>query len=203
MIKFFRDVLDGPVYIIIVVISVILIIGIIGFIWEKKKGNKKSKIQNTISVEPTKTREVVLSTKENSALDEKELNFVSTSSLHQQGRQIIDSLNVKVGEISSVEEGAKVQNNMNVVGFGGLEDIKNETLPDMSIERPRPVVTPTAEIHEVVESNIEKPKIALPQSIDMEKPIVDQPKTEIDLGKVEKVKSDEVEDKALPDMSIE
>ena len=35
--KFYRDVLNGPLYIIVVVISVILIMAIIGFIMERKQ----------------------------------------------------------------------------------------------------------------------------------------------------------------------
>ena len=37
MVKFFRDVLNGPLYIIIVLISIILIMAIIGFLMEKKQ----------------------------------------------------------------------------------------------------------------------------------------------------------------------
>lgn len=40
--KFFRDVLDGPLYIIVVVVAVILIMAIIGFIMEKKKLAKEA-----------------------------------------------------------------------------------------------------------------------------------------------------------------
>ncbi len=35
--KFFRDVLDGPLYIIVAIVAIILIMAIIGFILEKKK----------------------------------------------------------------------------------------------------------------------------------------------------------------------
>jgi len=35
--KFYRDVLDGPLYFIVLVVSVILIMAIIGFIMERKK----------------------------------------------------------------------------------------------------------------------------------------------------------------------
>ena len=37
MIKFFRDVLDGPLYIVLVIIAIILIMAIIGFILERKQ----------------------------------------------------------------------------------------------------------------------------------------------------------------------
>lgn len=40
--KFFRDVLDGPLYIIVAIISIILIMAILGFIMEKKKLAKEA-----------------------------------------------------------------------------------------------------------------------------------------------------------------
>lgn len=43
MIEFFRDVLDGPLYIVVVVISIIFIMAIIGFLMEKKKLEKEAK----------------------------------------------------------------------------------------------------------------------------------------------------------------
>lgn len=43
MIEFFRDVLNGPLYIIITIVSIILIMAIIGFIMERKKLEKEAK----------------------------------------------------------------------------------------------------------------------------------------------------------------
>lgn len=43
MIEFFRDVLDGPLYIITTIISIVLIMAIIGFIMERKKLEKEAK----------------------------------------------------------------------------------------------------------------------------------------------------------------
>ena len=40
MIKFFRDVLNGPLYIIVVLLSIILIMAIIGFMLERKQREK-------------------------------------------------------------------------------------------------------------------------------------------------------------------
>lgn len=46
MIHFFRDILDGPIYIVVVIISIILIMAIIGFMMERKRleQEKKEKI---------------------------------------------------------------------------------------------------------------------------------------------------------------
>ena len=43
MVKFFRDVLNGPLYIIVVILSIIFIMAIIGFIMERKQKEKESK----------------------------------------------------------------------------------------------------------------------------------------------------------------
>lgn len=43
MVKFFRDVLDGPLYIVITVLSIIFIMAIIGFLMERKKLEKEAK----------------------------------------------------------------------------------------------------------------------------------------------------------------
>lgn len=43
MIEFFRDVLDGPLYIVITVLSIIFVMAIIGFLMERKKLEKEAK----------------------------------------------------------------------------------------------------------------------------------------------------------------
>lgn len=43
MIEFFRDVLNGPLYIVVTIVSVIFIMAIIGFIMERKKLEKEAK----------------------------------------------------------------------------------------------------------------------------------------------------------------
>lgn len=43
MIEFFRDVLDGPLYIVATILSIIFIMAIIGFIMERKKLEKEAK----------------------------------------------------------------------------------------------------------------------------------------------------------------
>jgi len=51
MIEFFRDVLDGPLYIVITILSIIFIMAIIGFLMERKKLEKEAK--SKIAVIPT------------------------------------------------------------------------------------------------------------------------------------------------------
>lgn len=78
MIKFFRDVLNGPLYIIVVLLSIILIMAIIGFMLERKQREKyiKSKMafvdredvpsaqENAPAQEPAPTEPVTLVTNE-------------------------------------------------------------------------------------------------------------------------------------------
>lgn len=59
MIHFFRDVLDGPLYIVIVVFAVVFIMAIIGFMMERKKFEREAKAKVAVittvtpSVDPT------------------------------------------------------------------------------------------------------------------------------------------------------
>lgn len=57
MIEFFRDVLSGPVYIVVAILAVIFIMAIIGFLMERKKLEKEEKeriaiISNSNEVPP-------------------------------------------------------------------------------------------------------------------------------------------------------
>lgn len=62
MIEFFRDVLDGPLYFIVVILSIIFIMAIIGFIMERKKfeqyeKNKVAFVSNDAPIEEEKKEE--------------------------------------------------------------------------------------------------------------------------------------------------
>ncbi len=57
MIEFFRDVLDGPLYIGTTILSVILIMAIIGFLMERKKLEKEAK--SKVAVVTNQPKEVV------------------------------------------------------------------------------------------------------------------------------------------------
>ncbi len=63
MIHFFRDILDGPVYIIVVIVSIIAIMGIIGFIMErlKKNGEEEVTVKSVNSLKPEKVGTLVIS----------------------------------------------------------------------------------------------------------------------------------------------
>ena len=61
--KFYRDVLDGPLYIIVVIVSIILIMAIIGFIMERKRfakdaANKVAHVDTNVAPIPEPVPEV-------------------------------------------------------------------------------------------------------------------------------------------------
>ena len=45
MVNFFRNVLNGPLYIVVVILSIIFIMAIIGFIMERKQKQKEARNQ--------------------------------------------------------------------------------------------------------------------------------------------------------------
>lgn len=67
MIEFFRDILDGPLYIITTILSIVFIMAIIGFLMERKKLEKEEKekiavvsISNDISpIKPVEVEKIV------------------------------------------------------------------------------------------------------------------------------------------------
>lgn len=67
MIEFFRDVLNGPLYIVVVILSIIFIMAIIGFIMERKQLEKEKKasiaiVGNTVNtpIQPVSINEGVV-----------------------------------------------------------------------------------------------------------------------------------------------
>ena len=63
MIKFFRNTLSGPLYVIVAVLSIIFIMAIIGFIMERKKQEQEEEgriayIKNAEPMEPVETKTV-------------------------------------------------------------------------------------------------------------------------------------------------
>lgn len=63
MIHFFRDILDGPIYIIVVIISLIIIMGIIGFIMERyqKEKEEESVVKTVNTSKPQASSTLVIS----------------------------------------------------------------------------------------------------------------------------------------------
>lgn len=57
MIEFFRDILDGPLYIGTTILSIILIMAIIGFLMERKKLEKE--VKSKVAVVTNQQKEVV------------------------------------------------------------------------------------------------------------------------------------------------
>lgn len=131
MIHFFRDILDGPLYIALVVVCIILIMAIIGFIMDRKKlekeeNEKRVVVGGTTPMEPVRTREVVLNTN----MDEKVETIPNPltnpeSDLKREETFTIDSSNVQVDEtvVDSKEE-TKVEDVAEVIDFGSTKDVE-------------------------------------------------------------------------------
>ena len=97
--EFFRDTLDGPLYIVVVVLSVIFIMAIIGFIMERKNQEKEEKgriayVENSVDlpIEPVeaKVEETVVP-----SVDSVNSNNVVNENIPQQPQDDNPSLLVK------------------------------------------------------------------------------------------------------------
>lgn len=136
MIPFFRDILDGPLYFIVLVISIILIMAIIGFIMERKQLEKQEKEKRVVvgsptPIEPVKTREVVLNTKE----EPKAMKHQTHTQDHINNNTIDVSMNqdtmhnrsdVQVNKKAAKDkqEEVKEENVVQVIDFGSTKDVK-------------------------------------------------------------------------------
>lgn len=131
MIHFFRDVLDGPLYLVIVIISIILIMAIIGFIMERKKLEKEEKDKSVIvagvtPMEPVRTREVVLNTSENSNVQTISNPLTNPEAdMKREQNFNIDSSDVQVNEtvVDNDIQTFKAEDVAEVIDFGSTKDV--------------------------------------------------------------------------------
>ena len=131
MIHFFRDILDGPLYLIVAVVCIILIMAIIGFIMERKKLEKEEKekkvvVDGTTPIEPVRTREVVLNT--NTLVKVETIPNPLTNPEEDIKREqtfTIDSSNVQVSEteVEESKEEVKTEDVVEVIDFGSTKDV--------------------------------------------------------------------------------
>lgn len=106
--EFFRDVLDGPIYIALVIVCVILIMAIIGFIMERKKLEKEAN-SKIIHVENMLESPVdPVSIVDEGVQKEDEVRFVSTMIDLSEGNLVLDNPNEKqdnkVEQITDIKE---------------------------------------------------------------------------------------------------
>ncbi len=141
MISFFRDFLDGPIYLILVVVCIILIMAIIGFIMERKKFEKEERNRIAVvggEVTPIKAvnaRQVIIEKPDD--LEEKHPIHNSITNpeedLKRDSTFTIDSNEVKVPEVVTVSEPVeeiKVEDITPVVDFGITDNVTVETPND-------------------------------------------------------------------------
>lgn len=138
MIHFFRDVLDGPVYFIVFVVSIILIMAIIGFIMERLKLEKEEKdkrvvVAGTTPIEPVRTREVVLNTKENEEKQEpvnsSEVVVIPNMMDQELKREPMftldsSSVNVTGTEVETPSPKVKAEDVVTVIDFGSTNSVE-------------------------------------------------------------------------------
>ena len=132
MIHFFRDILDGPLYIALVVICIILIMSIIGFIMDRKKLEKEENEKRVVvggitPMDPVRTREVVLNTDTNTDTNVEIISNPLTNpenNLPKEEIFTIDSSNVQVDEtvVDEISE-TKVEDVAEVIDFGSTKDV--------------------------------------------------------------------------------
>lgn len=118
MIEFFRDILDGPLYIGITIISIIFIMAIIGFLMERKKLEKeaKQKIAVVADTKPVTPVPPVTITQSAEILDKN----VNTNPLVNEGAGAIDISSTSVNAISNnipVDSNSSVEVKTPVVVF--------------------------------------------------------------------------------------
>ncbi|MDE5587340.1 MAG: hypothetical protein K2I72_03100 [Bacilli bacterium] len=99
MIHFFRDILDGPVYIIVVIISILAIMGIIGFIMErfKKAGEEETVVKSVDSLKPEKVGTLVISSDSTNS-SEKPVESKATNLEKTEVLEIVSMPQVKTGK---------------------------------------------------------------------------------------------------------
>ena len=118
VIEFFRDTLDGPFYIVWVVVLVILIFACIGYLAEKGINKKKEK-EKYASVSDTGNTEVVQDTVVNEAINDTQ---VDTSVATPVAETVSEVTTTPVQDVSSTSVVAsQVENNSSVVVTPPLE----------------------------------------------------------------------------------
>lgn len=133
MIHFFRDILDGPLYIALVVVCIVLIMSIIGFIMDRKKLEKEENEKRVVvggvtPMEPIRTREVVLNTDTNTNVEVISNPLTnSEKDLSKEEILTIDSSNVQIDEtvVDEIKETKveKVEDVAEVIDFGSTKDV--------------------------------------------------------------------------------
>lgn len=104
MIQFFRDVLDGPLYIVIVILCVIFLMAIFGFIMERKKFEREEKSKIAVISNPsTIPSEEVNEIKSTNAATAEVSNFIDFDSTSSTTTQEISN-EPQVLELSSTPE---------------------------------------------------------------------------------------------------
>lgn len=168
MIHFFRDILDGPVYIVVSIICILLIIGILGFMIEKlrKKSDSSPTVKDVDTAISLNTNTLVISS--NHLEEDKQVSLdsieepVSLEVIGEDSEGVLDDLFLEKNTLSSTNDDLNTR----------MPDVTDEEIGVLSINS-----------DDVQVSEVETLQIA-------EQPKVTSVKTVIDFGSTNDVEID-------------
>ena len=121
MIEFFRDVLDGPLYIIVTIFAIIFIMAIIGFLMERKKLEKERKehiavIDTSVDVAPIEPVEVVSEQPVFQNMVDSQSTIINEQPIVDFQNTVVDN-QVPLSEFNPVEVNNPIEVKPNVIVF--------------------------------------------------------------------------------------
>lgn len=189
MIHFFRDILDGPVYIIVVIVSIIAIMGIIGFIMErfKNKDEENVAVKEVDSLKPEKVGTLVISSNQSSSqekpVENKAVDLGKTEVLDivsiPQAKKEKDLEKTEVLDIVSLSQGKKEENlektevlelNFNSTSAQPLEPIPQVQITS-SAEKQEVLAINSSDVHVAEMKNVDSSQI--PKEAKTKAPVID------------------------------
>lgn len=168
IIGFFRDTLDGPFYIVWVVVLVILIFACIGYLAEKGIKNKKEKekyatvsdtnntevVQEAVVSEPVNTTQVT-SVPVTTPVSEPVTNASLVEEVPTSDAGVTQNGVASHPEVQSVNSSLNATPTVSEVTTIPVEDVNSTVVQPVEVSQPNNVVTPTVEIQEIEQTTNE------------------------------------------------
>ncbi len=168
VISFFRDTLDGPFYIVWVVVLVILIFACIGYLAEKGIKNKKEKekyatvsdtnntevVQEAVVSEPVNTTQVT-SVPVTTPVSEPVTNASLVEEVPTSDAGVTQNGVASHPEVQSVNSSLNATPTVSEVTTIPVEDVNSTVVQPVEVSQPNNVVTPTVEIQEIEQTTNE------------------------------------------------
>ena len=154
VIEFFRDTLDGPFYIVWVVVCVILIFACIGYLAEKGIKNKKEKEKYATVSEPVNTTQVT-SVPVTTPVSEPVTNASLVEEVPTSDAGVTQNGVASHPEVQSVNSSLNATPTVSEVTTIPVEDVNSTVVQPVEVSQPNNVVTPTVEIQEIEQTTNE------------------------------------------------